>query len=422
MKKNILKYIGFFILIAFLASCEKDAFKEYDSVPAKGEPTLALAIVSNTDSAITVSYDMDMAGRVTLALVPADSDTATVAALEAQIIEDAVYIDYFKHDNGNAIDTITYSELIPYASYKFLAIGHNVDGIASKVVISDVVKTQDFANPVVDSYSPDAVKGTSAEVLPTIVFSEPVKYIEGKSIEITSYFTGYSETIIADSIVYSGNTVSFKHSKFPFNDYMFVNMEEGAFADASGNATEDSFVSGVEGGYLVGFWFQTGPDPVTVLENIFDNFLGDYACTDYSNSDSTTVDWGPYDVTITEDPDVEFGVIVDNFWAWGVTAKFQFKEDGTIICSEQLLDGVDMGSIYGSDYDGYGIWVKGWLSSTYSYPVGHWDYSDFSFDIALSFINHDFGSVYGDIYQLYAKPEAKVLKNNKESTDKVFPY
>ncbi|MEE4197600.1 MAG: hypothetical protein V2I54_08150, partial [Bacteroidales bacterium] len=134
------------------------------------------------------------------------------------------------------------------------------------------------------------------------------------------------------------------------------------------------------------------------------------------NADSTTVDWGPYSVTVSEDPDVEYGVIIENFWAWGITARFQFHADGTITCSEQLLD-VTLGDVTGnSDYDDYGVWVRGWRPDIYTITVGHWDYSDFSFDIALAFLT-DFEAkmqAYPDLYQSYEKPSGKALAGPKK--------
>ncbi|MDY6801758.1 MAG: Ig-like domain-containing protein [Bacteroidota bacterium] len=411
MKNNIIKFIGLFIAIAFIASCEQEAFEEYSSVPVADAPGLTLTIDSNTDSAITVSYNMNMAGRVTLAILPASVDTPTVADMQGRPTADYYY---YKHDDGDAQATITYEGLEPYTEYRVYGVGQNLDGVFSDIIMTESVRTQDFVNPVIVAYSPEkAATGVSNTVLPTIEFSEPVTYVDGKLIELTGLFSGYIETIVADSIVYDGNKVSFKHSEFPFNDFIFINIDEGAFEDASGNISPEVYtVNGVQ----LDWYFRTEPDPDTQLSVIFENFLGDYECTDYSNADSTTVDWGPYSVTVSEDTDVEYGVIIDNFWAWGITAKFQFHEDGTITCSEQLLD-VTLGDITGNPaYDDYGVWVKGWRPDIYTITVGHWDYTDFSFDIALAFLT-DYGAkmqAYPDIYQSYEKPSGKALVGSKK--------
>lgn len=420
MKLNILKFIGFFLAVVFMASCNQEAFDEYTSVPAAGAPTLTVTIDSNTDSALVISYNMSVAGRVTLAVLTASADTPTLNDMQLRSVAGAKYIHYFNHDDGNAQGTITVEGLMPYTSYIIYGLGQNTDGVMSEVISTEVVRTSDFANPEIEDFSPaKATTGVSAEILPGITFNEPVSFVAGKSILLTGLFSGYSYTVLAEDIVTSGNKVSFEHTIFPFNDYIFINIEEGAFVDASGNISPEVYtVNGVK----LDWYFKTGPNPATVLENIFENFLGTYTCTDFWNGDSTSVDWGPYSVTIAEDPDVEFGVIVDNFWAWGVQAKFQFHEDGTITCAEQMLDGVDMGDIYGASYDGYPVWIKGWAPDQYLPAAGHWYYSDFSFDIALSFINDSFGQIYDDIYQLYEQPSSKNIKGNKIPTEKIFPY
>ncbi|PLX21087.1 MAG: hypothetical protein C0597_03740, partial [Marinilabiliales bacterium] len=97
--------------------------------------------------------------------------------------------------------------------------------------------------------------------------------------------------------------------------------------------------------------------------------------------------------------------IIENFWAWGIEAKFQFNEDGTITCPEQLLDGIDLGDIYtGYDED---IYVRGWAPDLYTPAVGYWDYTDFSFDISLAFYTVEYGAIYDDIYQSYVVTTAK---------------
>ncbi|MFP4023163.1 MAG: Ig-like domain-containing protein [Thiohalospira sp.] len=408
MKNNILKLVGFFIALAFLASCENEAFEEYSSVPVADAPGLTLTIDSNTDSAITVSYNMDMAGRVTLAVLPASVDTPSLVDMKARDTDDYYY---YKHDEGEALGTITYEGLEPYTEYIVYGVGQNLDGVFSEIINTEAVRTEDFVNPELVSYTPVGQDPPVASDQPIVLtFSENVEYDNTKEVVFSAYFSGIDEVIPEDSISISGNEVTINWGILPYNDYCFISYEEGAFTDYSDNPV-DEVVSGVIGGFLEGIWFLVETDPSTQLSEIFENFLGEYECTDYLNDDSTTVDWGPYEVTITEDPDVEYGVIIDNFWAWGITAKFQFNTDGTITCSEQLLD-VSLGDVWGnSDYDDYGVWLKGWSPDIYTIPVGHWDYSDFSFDIALAFIT-DYEAkmqAYSDIYQSYEKPSGKAL-------------
>ncbi|MGC9342479.1 MAG: Ig-like domain-containing protein [Bacteroidales bacterium] len=413
MKNNILRLVGFFIALAFLASCENEAFEEYSSVPVADAPGLTLTIDSNTDSAITVSYNMDMAGRVTLAVLPASVDTPSIADMQGRPTADYYY---YKHDEGDAQGTITYDGLEPYTEYIVYGVGQNLDGVFSEIISTEAVRTEDYVNPELVSYAPKGHKPPVDSDQPIVLtFSENVVYDNTKEVVFSSYFGGIYEVVPEDSISISGNVVTINWGILPYNDYCFISYEEGAFADYTGNPAAE-VVSGVFSGYLEGIWFRVETDPATQLGVIFENFLGDYVCTDYSNADSSTVDWGPYAVTITEDPDVEYGVIVDNFWAWGITAKFQFHEDGTITCSEQLLD-VTLGDVWdNASYDDYGVWVKGWSPDIYTITVGHWDYTDFSFNIALAFFT-DFEAkmqAYSDIYQSYEKPSGKSLVGPKK--------
>lgn len=391
--------------------CEQDWQEELDSTPVDAAPAVTIAIDSNTDSTLTASYSINVPGRVTLALIEG-VDTPAIADLEKRTFETTLYKI---HDDEAGQGTITYEGLDPYTQYRMVAMGHNTDGVASEMFLTDVIRTQDFANPELEDYTPAGQNPKVASNQPIVLtFSEPVVYDNTKEVTFSSYFGALSEVVPEDSISISGNVVTISYGILPFNDYCFISYGEGTFTDMAGNPCEE-VVSGVIEGYLEGIWFRVETDPATQLGVIFENFLGDFACTDFYNSDSVTVDWGPYSVEITEDEDVEYGVIISNFWAWGVDAKFQFHEDGTITCSEQLLDGVDMGDTHGASYDGYGIWVKGWAPDIYSFAVGHWDYTDFSFDIALSFINDTYGSIYSDIYQSYEVSTSKTVTKGQKT-------
>lgn len=413
MKIRILNFIGFFIALAFLASCEQEAFKDYSSVPVADAPGLTLTIDSNTDSAITVSYNMNMAGRVTLAVLPASVDTPAIVDMQGRPTADYYY---YKHDQGDAQATVTYEGLEPYTEYIVYGIGQNLDGVFSEIIMTESVRTEDFANPEIEGFAPGtAATGVSSTVLPTIEFSEPVTFVEGKSILLTGLFSGYTETIVADNIVYDGNKVSFNHSEFPFNDFIFVNIDEGAFEDASGNISPEVYtVNGVQ----LDWYFRTGPDPATQLDEIFENFLGDYVCTDYWNGDSSTVDWGPYGVTVSEYTETEepYDVIIEGYWGFpNATFVVTFNENYTITANYQdiglILDDVFGAGNYGSDEV---IYSDIWAPDVHSTPLGEWDYADFSFNFAVLFYNNIYGQIYDDIYQEYVKDDGtKMLEVNK---------
>ncbi|MEA2107754.1 MAG: Ig-like domain-containing protein, partial [Bacteroidota bacterium] len=330
MKNNILKLVGFFIALAFLASCENEAFEEYSSVPVADAPGLTLTIDSNTDSAITVSYNMDMAGRVTLAVLPASVDTPTLVNMKGR---DTDNYYYYKHDEGDAQGTITYDGLEPYTEYIVYGVGQNLDGVFSEIISTKAVRTEDFVNPVLVSYAPAGQNPSVASDQPIVLtFSENVEYDNTKEVVFSSYFGAINEVVPEDSISISGNVVTINWGILPYADYCFISYEEGAFADYTGNLAAE-VVSGVFGGYLEGIWFRVETDPATQLGVIFENFLGDYSCTDYSNADSSTLDWGPYAVTISENEATEepYDVIIEGYWGYP-TATFvvTFNENFTI--------------------------------------------------------------------------------------------
>ncbi|PLX14195.1 MAG: hypothetical protein C0597_10385 [Marinilabiliales bacterium] len=300
MKLNILKFVGFFVLVAFIASCDQEAFEEYSSVPAGTAPTISVTIDSVTDSAMTVSYSISVPGRISLALIEG-VDTPALADLELRTFETSVYA---KFDDAAGEETTTFSDLDPYTQYFVAAIGYNTDGVASEMFLTDVTRTLDLAEPVLSGYSPSGQSPRALSNQPIVLtFSEPVVYDNTKGIHFFTYWPGVDVTVPEDSISVSGNTVTISYGILPFNNYCFIEYAEGAFKDLSGNPCEE-VVSGVIGGFLEGIWFRTETDPATQLAVIFENFLGSYTCTDFSNSDSTSVDWGPYGVTISEDPDV----------------------------------------------------------------------------------------------------------------------
>lgn len=406
MKNNIIKFIGLFIAIAFIASCEKEAFEEYSSVPVADAPGLTLTIDSNTDSAITVSYNIDMAGRVTLAVLPTSVDTPTIADMKGRPTADYYY---YKHDEGNAEATITYEGLEPYTEYRVYGVGQNLDGVFSEIIMTEAVRTEDYVNPELLSWTPEGQNPKVSSDQPIVLtFSENVEYDNTKEVVFSSYFGGINEVVPEDSISISGNVVTINWGILPYNDYCFISYEEGAFADYTGNPAAE-VISGVVGGYLEGIWFRVETDPATQIGVIFENFLGDYICTDYLNADSSTVDWGPYSVTISENEETEepYDVIIEGYWGYSAaTFVVTFNENFTITANYQniglILDDVFGPGNYGSDEV---IYSDIWAPDQHTTPIGEWDYTDYSFNFAVLFYNNMFGQIYDDLYQEYVKDD-----------------
>lgn len=335
-------------MIVFLASCDKEAFEENSSVPAAGAPTLTVTILSNTDSTLTVSYNMSVAGRVTLAVIPTAVDTPAIADLEARAFEGATYIEYFIHDTGNAHDTITYSGLLPNTSYRLFGIGHNTDGVVSTLVITDAVVTQDFANPVISSFSP-AKGDEDISITEDIVltFHEPVTYVSTKSIRLFSDYAAYDELIPAENISVVGNVVTISHSDWPYDDYINLEMEEGTFVDENGNPSAAYLYYPASPNY----WFSTAP------EIYFDKITGHYYVTSENEIGFGYGESGGYWVDIEQTDYYEISIY--NLSFNGATLVLTLDpSDHSIVVAEQSTGVVHPSSgedIMASDTDPFGV-------------------------------------------------------------------
>ena len=347
MKNNIIKFIGLFIAIAFIASCEKEAFEEYSSVPVADAPGLTLTIDSNTDSAITVSYNMNMAGRVTLAVLPASVDTPAIADMQGRPTADYYY---YKHDEGDAQATITYEGLEPYTEYRVYGVGQNLDGVFSEIIMTEAVRTEDFANPVITAFSPAKGELVFADSLDVVLtFSEPVTYVSGKEIRLFADYGTFDEVIIEDNIIVDGKTVTLKHGKYTYEDYINLTMEEGAFVDASGN--QSSAV--LDYPATPNYYFETSYAPAVDL-------VGEWTLTENSlyDGDANAI----YDVTISlgNNPNE---LVIDTLWSAltldgemvvSMTIELD-QETGGVICPLQDTD-LD----YSGGYSIYQVYSNYW--------------------------------------------------------------
>jgi len=395
--------------------CEQDWQKEYESSILAAANTLTVTIDNFTDSTLTVSYNMTGAGRVTLAVMPTSVDAPAVASLVKRSIDDAIYIDYFKHDDGNATGTITYDGLYPYTSYTVYGISHNLDGVASEMIASNSIRTLDLAEPVLKSYTPKGQDPRVDSDQPIVLtFSENVQYDNTKQVVFSSYFFGINAVVPEDSISIVGNVVTINYGILPFNDYCFVSYEEGAFADYTGNQCE-AVVSGVIGGYLEGIWFRVEMNPIMNIEKIFDNFLGDYGATEYDVSDSISGAYGPYDVTISADENVEYGIIISNFFDVGADVKLEMKADGSIYCPTQYC--------YHSSTYNVDIWVQGYTNSGSILEVnyGHWDYTDYSINMSFTLFVPNI-NYWADVHMTFDKETGKSEKRFNGRTTDYFPF
>ncbi len=396
-KHYILALIAMFVMAIGFSSCEDE--EEYTTDYNTGTPpTVTVTVIadSTNDVGTYMTLASNQNGIIWWVAIP---ESAGITELEGyELVLDQ--IDYYSGGDIEVIastDSLLHVDLFEGNAYSIYAVATNAAG-QSGAVSSVAVTTTDDSDPYVAEFSPAIFSaGLPANTETVLTFNEPVTYVDGKVIELWGYFTGWSEIITADNIVISGNTVTLKHSDYPYGDFIIHSIDAGAFIDPIGN--EFAGISGF------GYYYKTMDDPASLLENAFENFLGDIVCTDYLYSDSTTVDWGPYGVTISADEDTEepYDIIIDGFWGYGgVLARMTLNEDGTVSCPANLMEGITYGGeeiVWVRAYNGADPYAPG-------EPVGHWDWTDNSFNISVEIYVEHLG-YFAQLYQVYEQPAAK---------------
>ena len=403
-KKNyILALIALFVLAIGFSSCEEE--DDYTTDYNTGTPpTVTLTVVadSTNDFGTYINVSTNQDGIIWWAAVPA-SEEASPEGYEFVLDE----IDNYTSGHievGASTDSLFHVDLFQGNAYTIYAVATNAAGQSGDVV-SSAVTTTDESAPYVAAYSP-AFQSAGVEINTETVltFNEPIKeYVEGKVVELWGYNSSYDEIITSDNIIISGNTVTIKHSTlYPYNDFIIHNIDEGAFLDYSGNGSVA--ISGFS------YYYKTKVNPASLLEDAFENFLGDMECTDYDYADSTTLDYGPYGVTLSADEATEepYDVIINGFWGYGVDARMTFNEDGTISCPANHIDGLNS-----TTYGGQVFWVRAY-DGVYApgEVVGHWDWTDYSFNISVEIYGENIGW-FAHLWQDYTQPTVKNSKGLK---------
>jgi len=395
-KQYILALIALFVMAIGFSSCEEE--DEYTTDYNTGTPpaaTVSLVSGSITDTGAEIVVSSNQDGIVWYVAVPAGSE-ATFEGYEF-VLDD---IDYY--DGGdvevkaNANDTIDLT-LFEGNTYSVYVVATNEAGQSGAVSSALSIAVTDESSPYVDSYSPGFQSaGLSIKTETVLTFNEPVTYVTGKVIELWGYNSGWSEIIAEENIIVSGNTVTLQHdTDYPYNDFIIHSVDAGAFVDASGN--ESAAISGFS------YYYKTEVNPASLLENAFEEFLGVMHCTDYDYNDSTTLDYGPYAVTLTADEETEepYDVIIEGYWGYGVTARMTFNEDGTVSCPANHIDGLTYG---GEEV----FWVRAYDGANPYNPgevVGHWDWTDNSFNISVEIYGEYLGW-FSRLWQEYVQPPA----------------
>jgi len=398
--KKISKYIfhlfGLIIATALLVtSCEQEAMEDFNSVPAADVSDPSVSVDDYTDSTLTAAYDLGMPGRVTLALFETPVDTPSVAAMESRTVE-ALAVHYLKHGNENASGTATFEGLIPGREYVVYGIGHNTDGVVSNLVSTDPVSLEDTLAPVIEAYNPAHATGGSGALYSdgvpadrniVLEFNEPIVYNDDASnITLGYYFAGGSYNVPTDSVSVEGNKLIIKHEEFPYYDFIDVLIDAGAIEDQYGNA--------FEGLVMDDYWFGVGPNPEHVLGNIFGEFSGEYEVIEYAADSTSELARDTFELAQSVDGDKKMLHIetMENFWGVAVSFNAELKEDGYkkyVYLGEYPQETGLVGDQFGGSLEGKGpLYVKSGAPQD-AFADGHWYYTDFSFDMRVTFLFDD---------------------------------
>ncbi|MDI3528045.1 MAG: hypothetical protein PWR03_2229, partial [Tenuifilum sp.] len=270
-KLNLFKSI-FLSALALLTvvSCEKDMFKEYDSVEPGAPTTVTLAVHSIADSTAKLDYSVSGVGRLHVVVVSGNDETA-VPSVQDMVdlnVSGAVFSKGVKITDANLEGTIEISDLVQNTSYKLFAITTNADGVPSEVQTTDAFTTSDTFVPEIDiteditpAISSEAKQEVGFDVL--LSFNEPMVLAETYTIKMGYYDPNTGDInwfdVPKDSIDITGNVVTIKQPQSASAQftgmYVFLTIDEGSLTDRAGNPYE-GITSGIVGGNLAGIYWR----------------------------------------------------------------------------------------------------------------------------------------------------------------------
>jgi hypothetical protein len=378
MKLN--KLLIILLIATFFASCKKDAMQSFKSIPASPSGALKLSIKTFQDSSATIAYSYKSEGRLALEIFEVNSLTAedtTVDNVFSRTSPDAVDSKFIVLDGKDG--ECTFEKLNPYTKYVVFGVAANADGSKTAVVSAGSFLTKDRAKPVVKAISPSN-KSQNVWIKEPIVitYDENVFYDNTKAVTLTN---GAGTPYTGVQVSVNKNVVTIKHDPFPYSNYVLLNVETGAFKDASGNGCDSIFsVAGVQ----LDEYFKTQPDPQTVLDSIYTYFQTKYTYTLYQNDSTTQISTGTTSMSVAKGDNAGEYVVVDsNFTGSNAIIKYNFTQDG-VFCPYQDVD--QHTSVEG--YQAVGL-------------NGNWFTGAAGFDILLRYYTD--GSYVGEKYLKYTK-------------------
>ncbi|HAN19308.1 MAG: hypothetical protein A2X13_01405 [Bacteroidetes bacterium GWC2_33_15] len=227
--KKILKYLAIFTASILVFTACNDEELDWNKIEFQAAPAFAdaVSITGIQDSSFVLNLEPASAEGYIFYIVQASSKDD---------ITDPIYIvekgEKEKVEDMDVI-SVTISNLAQYTQYEVFALQTNAQGVPSAINTTTATTIDNWA-PTITSFSP--AKGSENVSITAdfvITFSEPVTYVSGKTIRLFSDFASYDETIAEENIIVEGNVVTIIHSEWPYEDYINLEMDEGAFVDGT---------------------------------------------------------------------------------------------------------------------------------------------------------------------------------------------
>ena len=332
MKKIFEILFIFSIGVFILTSCEQD-INEYtleDLGAAAATPGAAVVdTVAETYCAIIVTPS-EIGARTYYFMI---EDGVEIPDVNEVVTgnADMVASGYFEPE-ALENDTFTINELEMETTFNIYTFAVSEAGVASAYSAAVSIKTFDETIPYVSGFNP--AKGAIVSIDQNIVltFNESVTYDTTKAIVLFSDYASYNEVVSKANILIEDNVVTILHTDWPYEDYINLTMEEGAFVDDYDNVS--AAIVGYPGS--PNYWFETGLPPAS-------EFVGNWTCSETSLYGGTA----SYAVTITAGEEANQLVITSLWGVFGAvipTVIVLDQETGNVTCPVQYT-----GYTYGGD-------------------------------------------------------------------------
>lgn len=365
--KNIYKFIMLILVATSVTffSCQEDP--DYPALVDLGtNPTFVtdVAATNVADTGFTMTITSSITGVAYYVVTTAGSveEAPTYIEIIDEDVEGTVKSGTLDFETADPVSMI-FTDLDIYTSYDVFAVMTNDNGLSAQVSARITITTTDNQDPSIESFVP-AVGGL-AEIDEDIVitFNENVTYVSGKTLTLTSDFGGFNEVVASADILVVGNVVTISHSDWPYSDYINLEMEAGAFIDASGNESEEIFLWPTTPNY----WFETK------AEIDFTNLVGGFYVSSENEIGFGSGERGGYFVNIEQEDATTLVVYSLRFNGAELYLTLNPVDNSITVADQPVVYHEGYGEdIYGYDTDPFGIGAgSGYVPGSYDEVTGN---------------------------------------------------